>query len=95
MNKTILFVLGVNFLFLLPLHAEVVNINSASAEKMARLIKGVGPKKAKAIVLYRKRKGEFKRPWHIIRVKGIGRKTYEKNKHIIVVNDEKLKKESK
>lgn len=66
-------------------YAETVNINTDNAAKMARLIKGVGPKKAQAIVQYRSKKGPFKRPWHIMRVKGIGRKTYEKNKHIIVI----------
>ncbi|HSM68122.1 MAG TPA: helix-hairpin-helix domain-containing protein, partial [Xanthomonadales bacterium] len=37
--------------------AEVVNINTASADELAAALKGVGPSKAEAIVTYRETNG--------------------------------------
>lgn len=64
---------------------ETVNINTASAEDMAKVIKGVGEKKAQAIVAFRTENGLFAHPSEIIAVKGIGEKTYEKNKEKITI----------
>ena len=61
-----------------------ININTASAEELAQL-KGVGPKYADAIVKYREEKGKFASPEDITNVPGIGQKTFEKNKDMIVV----------
>ncbi len=65
-----------------------VNINTAT-EKELCILKDVGPVYAAAIVKYRKEHGSFEVPEDIIRVKGVGLKTFEKNKDIIVVKDEK------
>ena len=59
--------------------AEPVNINTASAQQLAENLKGVGPKKALAIIEYREANGPFFAPEEITNVKGIGPKTLEKN----------------
>lgn len=57
-----------------------VNINSASAEEIMLSLKGVGKKKAKAIVDYRKKNGKFTTIDDLMKVKGIGKKLIAKNK---------------
>ncbi len=59
-----------------------VNINTASAKELQQLA-GVGPKYAKAIVDYRTKNGKFKKAEDIMKVKGIGKKTYGNNKTAI------------
>ena len=64
--------------------AAKININKASAEELTQL-KGVGPSTAAKIVEYRDKKGLFKSPEDITMVSGIGAKTYENNKDVIVI----------
>jgi len=64
---------------------QAVNINVASAEKLAEVLDGVGLAKAKAIVDHRKRYGNFKQIDSIESVKGIGANTLEKNRSKIVL----------
>ncbi len=59
--------------------AEVININKADASAF-QLLKGIGEAKAKTIVLYRKKHGNFKKIEDLSLVKGIGEKTINKNK---------------
>jgi len=54
----------------------VVNINTATSEQL-ELLPGIGPSKSRAIVRYRERR-KFKATHELIRVKGIGRKTYRR-----------------
>ena len=61
-----------------------ININTASADELVQL-KGVGPKKAATIIEYRKTNGPFKLPEDLIKVPGIGLKTFETNKERIVI----------
>jgi competence protein ComEA len=63
-----------------------ININTAT-EKELCILKRVGPKYAQRIIKHRNEEGEFKTPQDITRVKGIGLKTYEANKALIVVKD--------
>jgi len=56
-----------------------VNINSANAEAIAESLKGVGMKKAQAIIEYRQKNGDFKAIEEIASVKGIGAATIAKN----------------
>ena len=65
-----------------------ININTATAEELTRL-KGVGPGHAVRIVEFREKNGPFKNPEGLIQVPGIGQKTFEKNKDIILVEDPK------
>ena len=63
--------------------AEKVNINTATAEEIAKL-KGIGPKYAERIIQYREQYGPFQAPEDLIKVKGLGPKVIEKNKDVIV-----------
>jgi len=63
--------------------ADPININKASAALISKNLKGVGPKKANAIVLYRKKNGPFKKLSDLLNVKGIGEKTIAANKQNI------------
>jgi len=60
--------------------ANVVNINSATAEEIDAVLIGIGPAKARAIVDYRERNGQFKSISDLTNVKGIGESTLLKNK---------------
>ncbi|MCL1635228.1 helix-hairpin-helix domain-containing protein [Luteimonas sp. SX5] len=64
---------------------EKVNINTADAATLDRVLINVGASKAEAIVAYRKENGAFKSPEQLAQVKGIGLKTVEKNRDRIVV----------
>ncbi len=57
-----------------------VNVNQASAEELADLLKGVGQKKAQAIVDYREAHGEFTSAGDLVNVKGVGPALLEKNR---------------
>ncbi len=65
--------------------AEKVNINTADAPTLDRVLVGVGPSKAEAIVAYRKANGAFRSADQHASVKGIGLATIEKNRDRIVV----------
>jgi len=65
--------------------AEKVNINTADAATLDRVLIGVGPSKAEAIVVYRKQNGAFRTADQLTGVKGIGLATIEKNRDRIVV----------
>ncbi len=57
----------------------VVNVNQASAQEIADLLKGIGLKKAQAIVEYREQQGPFQSAEDLAKVKGIGEATVAKN----------------
>lgn len=65
--------------------AQKVNINSADAATLDRVLVGIGPSKAEAIVAYRKANGAFRSADQLASVKGIGLSTIEKNRDRIVV----------
>jgi competence protein ComEA len=60
--------------------AETVNINTADAATLDRVLVNIGPSKAEAIVTYRKTNGPFRSADQLAQVPGIGLKTVEKNK---------------
>lgn len=62
-----------------------VNINKAGVTEMVKSLKGIGPSKAKLIVLYRKSKGNFSNIEEIKNVKGIGNKVFDNIKDKITV----------
>lgn len=68
-----------------PLETNKLNINQATAEQIAHRMNGVGLSKAKAIVLYRQQHGDFEKLEQLVKVKGIGLSTLEKNRVILKV----------
>jgi len=66
--------------------ATPVNINTADAKTISEALTGIGLKKAEAIVKYREEKGLFKTAEDLDNVKGIGKKTVEKNKSDILLD---------
>jgi competence protein ComEA len=65
---------------------QTININTADAQTIANHLKGIGLKKAEAIVDYRERYGEFAHLDELIAVKGIGKSTISKNMHLLSLN---------
>jgi len=62
-----------------------ININTASAHMLASSIKGIGLKKAQAIVDYREAYGDFPNIQDLSSVSGIGEKTVAKNANLLTV----------
>jgi len=60
--------------------AAVVNINKADASALQENLTGVGPVKAKAIIVYRKKNGAFKNISDLKNVPGIGEGLIKSNK---------------
>ena len=65
--------------------AGPVDINTADAKTLATALIGIGAAKAEAIVAYREANGPFKRLDELLKVKGVGAKTLEKNRAILVI----------
>lgn len=63
----------------------LVNINTADAETLVQVLKGVGPSKARAIVEYRETYGQFEAIEELQAVKGIGPSIVDKNRNLIVL----------
>ncbi|ANM32075.1 hypothetical protein ABI59_04305 [Acidobacteria bacterium Mor1] len=59
--------------------AERIDLNKASAEQLVTL-PGVGPAIAKRIVAFREENGPFKRVEDLLKVRGVGEKSFQKIK---------------
>jgi competence protein ComEA len=89
--------IGLSVLVLPPAHAAVpqepaaaqsqaaqpVNINTADAATLAGALRGIGLKKAEAIVAYRGENGPFKSVDDLVNVKGIGERTLEQLRPLV------------
>jgi competence protein ComEA len=68
-----------------------VNINTATQSEL-EAVKGLGPAKAKAIIVYRESNGNFKNLDELDNVKGFGKASVEKLKEELSVVPETAKK---
>jgi competence protein ComEA len=91
--KIKLFVISCLFFLLTSLAiAGPVNINTADAKTIASSLSGIGESKAGAIVAYRNAHGDFQSVYDLAKVKGIGKKTVEKNYDNITLGEMQPKK---
>lgn len=67
--------------------AEVININTADKETLMTVMKGVGEKRAEAIVDYRKKNGPFKSVDDLAKISGIGQSIIEDNRDNLTVKN--------
>lgn len=65
--------------------AGSININTADKETLMSVIKGVGDKKAEAIIAYREENGPFKSVDGLTNIKGIDMGIIEKNREKLTV----------
>jgi competence protein ComEA len=64
--------------------AGLININTAGPEQLKKLPR-IGEKMSQRIIEYRKKNGKFKRIEDIMKVKGIGEKTFKGFEKMITV----------
>ena len=79
-----------NLLLLFPLIAlcsEAININKADKETLMNAIKGVGEKKAEAIIVYRQENGPFKSIDDLLNIKGITQKMVDKHREMLTISE--------
>lgn len=82
MRRAIVMVLGLVSGMLFA--SEPVDLNRASAEEIAKALHGVGLKRAEQIVAYREQFGPIHTPEELLVIKGIGPKTLEKNRALMM-----------
>lgn len=69
------------------LFAEAININTADKDALMSAIKGVGEKRAEAIIAYREQNGPFKSIDELAEVRGVGASIVEANLDNLSVED--------
>jgi competence protein ComEA len=90
MNKLYKSLLVLAGLVAFPAFAAV-NINTATQSEL-EVVKGLGPAKAKAIIVYRESNGNFKHLDELDNVKGFGKASVEKLREELSVVPETAKK---
>jgi len=64
--------------------SEKINLNTATLEELQKLPR-IGPKVAQRIIDFRKQNGNFKKIEEIMKVRGIGEKTFARMKDMLSV----------
>jgi len=77
-------------LFSFNAFAAPINVNTADVQTLSASLKGVGMKKAQAIIEYRETNGTFSTAMDLTAVKGIGEKTVLKNQANIAISAAEL-----
>ena len=65
--------------------SALVNINTADGETLAAELKGIGVKRAMAILAYRNEHGPFKSIDDLVKIKGISKRIVDQNREKITV----------
>ncbi|TCV90515.1 ComEA family DNA-binding protein [Sulfurirhabdus autotrophica] len=91
--NTIFIVIALCCLFVSPVFAAPVDINTSSRTHLES-VPGIGPGKAKAIIAYRKEHGPFKNVDELDNVAGIGPKTIDKIRSKITASKPKVASDS-
>ena len=63
---------------------DTINVNNADAGALAQALKGVGARKAEAIITFRELHGPFLTVEEMTQVKGLGKAFIAKNEHRVV-----------
>lgn len=84
MNKMLMTLLVAGFALNMLTAQAAVNLNSATAADLQD-VTGIGPKKAEAIVEYRKKNGQFKSVDDLDKVPGFGKSTVDKVRNDLTV----------
>lgn len=92
--KFLLSFLAAAFLAASAWAAVPVNVNTASAEEISENLKGIGMSKAQLIVQYREANGNFGHVDELAKVKGIGIRTIDRNRGMILLQDAPGKSEN-
>lgn len=61
---------------------SAVNINTASAEELEKL-PGIGAKTAQEIIKFREKFGKFRKPEHLLLIRGISDRRFREMRHLI------------
>ena len=70
----------------LLLAGQTININTADKDLLMS-IKGIGEKRAEAIIAYRNKNGPFKTVDQLADIKGVGKLFIDSNRDVLVVKD--------
>lgn len=84
MNKMLMTLLVAGFALNMFTAQAAVDLNSATAADLQD-VTGIGPKKAEAIVEYRKKNGQFKSVDDLDKVPGFGKSTVDKVRNDLTV----------
>ena len=79
-------IVDTGFHLMAPVLEGKLNMNTAT-EKQWELLPGIGPSTAKKLVAYRNRQ-PFKEPMNLMRIKGVGRKTFDACKPYLSIKGE-------
>ena len=81
---TCIFVISILMVPVYLIAGEKINLNTATLEELTKL-KRIGPVYAQRIIDYRETYGPFEKIEDLVKVKGIGQKSFDVNKDIITV----------